>query len=321
MDCSRNDSSPLQQPLSHSPHSHPPTITLQPSPPQQSLEDDLTHLDLLYMNSESENEDELFTLSTSTADTKSQVKYWNPRNGPMDTTSPPGGQIFNERSPELKAQESNVEDKLQMLRAELERGLEEDGDSEGFCENGESWVAQVYLVDEGEEEGEGGDCEDGGQLMTQLLHVVEVKEEGIEDSVCGDGGKCVTEQHEDGEGCEDGGKFVTKLHHTIAEGDRDRTEGATVPSMDRPITQTTGNQQRSHDLSHDLPDGGMFSRPNHPSDTLIEEEEEEEIVVFPGLVPLSCRCYYSNNEEMKSLKATAEPVLTQAIAMIHSSLG
>ena len=69
--------------------------------------------------------------------------------------------------------------------------------------------------------------------------------------------------------------------------------------------------------SADLPDGGMLSR---PPPLLDEEEEEEEEVVFLGLPPLSCRGHYGDEEKMRALRESAEPVLAQVVPMIHASL-
>ena len=176
------------------------------------------------------------------------------------------------------------EDKLARLRAELEREIA------GSCESGEGV--------RGDEVREEGGCEDGGKLATQLLHMVDEGEEGMgesgegvmsEDGVCGDGGR------------------LTQLHTLLEE-----------PSEEE--EQSDNNIGRDHAPPlppRDSTDGGAFSRPPPPP----EEPTEEEEVVFRSLVPLSCRCYYGMEEELKALKTTAEPVLVQAVTLIHSSLG
>ena len=245
----------------------------------------MNRLDLLYLNSDSENEDELFTLSTSS----SLVV------GPTDL--PPGGQ--NEVGGDARGQDEG-EDKLSMLRAELES-----------CVSGKN--------EEGGVEGGGGECEDGGRCVTQLLHLVGMEEKGEEGGgECGYGGSFGgTEEGEDGGGgwCVDGGR-LTQLHVLREEEEEEDGETAAKDQPDRPNLAREGssNDQR---LQRDVPDGGMFSRPPPPP----QEPEEEEEVVFSSLVPLSCRCYYGREEEMKSLKSTAEPVLEQAVALVHSSLG
>lgn len=279
----RSVSSPLPTPTNPTPpdltSSHPPlptpppTVTLQP-------EDGPERLDLLYMNGDSEDEDDLFTLST----TSSQVL------GPSGS-SPRGQKVGDD-----------VEDKLAKLRAELERDMWGEGEV-------------------GEEE-RGGGCEDGGRCVTQLLHMVG-EEEGEErggGEECGDGGLFVTEEGDGGEGwCVDGGT-LTGLHTLREEDEEDEDE--TDAAKNQP-TEPISLKDSSNDTPPQLPprdvtDGGMFSRPPPPPPT---QEPEEEEVVFRGLVPLSCRCYYGREEEMKALKGTAEPVLTQAVALVHSSLG
>ena len=155
---------------------------------------------------------------------------------------------------------------------------------------------------EGEEEE--GECEDGGRFMTQLLHVVSEGEEGEE----GEGG----EQYlNDGKRCVDGGKL------TVLGAKKEDETTATAEAS--PNEANLPGAASNNDPPRDVTDGAMFSRP--PPREEREEEEEEEVVVFRGLIPLSCRCYYGREEEMKSLKATAEPVLAQAVALIHSFLG
>ena len=233
------------------------------------------------MNGDSEDEDDLFTLST----TSSQVL------GPSGSS--PGGHKVGD----------DVEDKLAKLRAELERDMWGEGE-----------------VGEGER---GGRCEDGGMCVTQLLHVVgeEEGEEGGEGGECGDGGLFVTEEGDGGEGwCVDGGAF-TGLH-TLREEDEeeeDETDAAKNQTTEPISLKDSSNDTPPQLPPRDVPDGGMFSRPPPPPPT--QEPEEEEVVVFHGLIPLSCRCYYGREEEMKSLKGTAEPVLSQAVALVHSSLG
>ena len=238
----------------------------------------MNRLDLLYLNSDSENEDELFTLSTS-----SSLAV-----GPTDL--PPGGQ--NGVSGDVRGQDDG-EDKLAMLRAELESCVSE----------------------EGGEEGGGGECEDGGRCVTQLLHLVGMEEEGEEvGGECGDGG---TEEGEDGGGglCVDGGRLA-QLHVLREEEEEGETDAKDQP--DRPNFTREGSSSDDQRPQMDVPDGAMFSRPPPPPP---QDPEEEEDVVFSSLVPLSCRCYYGREEETKSLKATAEPVLEQAVALVHSSLG
>ena len=151
------------------------------------------------MNSDSDNEDELFTLSTSS----SLVV------GPTD--SAPRGQ-----NGDVTRGQEEGEDKLAELRAELERDF-----------------MMKSVEEEGEEEGGGGGCEDGGRCVTQLLDVVGKEEgEGEEGGgECGDGGSFVTEAGDEGEGwCVDG-SMLTQLH-TL----REEEEGVTdaTPTEEQP---------------------------------------------------------------------------------------
>ena len=259
---------PSQLPTITSPPSHPPTVTV-----DQSSVDNFSHLDLLGMNSESENEDdELFTLSNS-------------------NHFPPGDRNFTSDLPRY----GEDDDKLQQLRAELERDVEQSlGEDGGRC------VTQVHAVldEEEEEERVGVACKDGGRFVTQLHNVGEGG-----GSACGDGGRCVTQLHELREDLDKTGPSPTQYSDIYANADDLARHMQQVRELPLP--------------PNDLPDGGLISRPPPPSE---EGNEEEEEVVFPGLVPLSCRCYYSDEEEMKSLKAMSEPVLAQTLAMIHSSL-
>jgi hypothetical protein len=132
---------------------------------------------------------------------------------------------------------------------------------------------------------------------------------------------------------EEGGTGGEPHPHQLTSADREGGVNTTIapPTYDNLYTSADNlaRHMQGHSvewerppqlLSFDLPDGTVFSRPPPPPSKPEEEEEEEEEVVFPGLFPLSCRCYYGDEEKMKELKEGAELVLTQAVAMIHSSL-
>ena len=110
-----------------------------------------------------------------------------------------------------------------------------------------------------------------------------------------DGGRCVIQLHtpaEDEEG-DNKDNMPTQSDKTTPP----QYSETTHPQFGRVYTDTDGLEEASQAPllpPQDLTDGGMLSRP-HPLPE--EEEEEEEEVMFPGLVPLSCRCYYGNDEE------------------------
>lgn len=58
----------------------------------------------------------------------------------------------------------------------------------------------------------------------------------------------------------------------------------------------------------------MFSRPAEA------EKEVEELVVFKNLPPLLCTLYPGNEQALKQLSVTAEPVIKEVIQLIRSSL-
>lgn len=309
------------------PSPHPPTVTVHPP-----IVRDASHLDLFY---EDEDDDDLFTLSTDIKSDGPPNK--NLKGDHLESKLPPGGQNFNKNPLEGNHSGGQIfsgDDKLGKLRRELEQEIRERSAS---CEDGGEFVTCVHAVLE-----EGGVFENRGWSVTPIRTI------GEERGTCEDGGRCVTQVHvvrEEGGACEDGGRCVTQLHMVNEEGigqdvtakdsiakcsDRDKgTTASTIPSPHDVYTNAdvlamylqTHKEGQEEKLmpSQDLPDGAMLSRPIPPPAPAPEPEEEEE-VVFPGLVPLFCRCYYGDEEKMKELKDNAGSILTQAISVIHSAL-
>ena len=318
----RPDSDKVSSPVELPPHptvpdltsSHPPlpTVTSPPHIVTTQADEGSGGVDLLYMNSDSEDED-FFTMSAVIDEeglppvpSALPPMEWNGDNDEGDWNG----------DGENGDQQNVGRDKLAWLRAELEREMAGDSSDPGECEG--------LVTGEGET---GGQCEDGGRFMTQLLHTVSRGDEGGESGECGDSERCVTtanrpeaaaggEAAGEGEGgCSDGGQF-TQLHDLGERGD--------TPDTPSELTRDLAEQPDtiSQLSAQDMPDGAMFSRPDPlPATDSKHAREEEEQVEFTGLVPLSCRCYYGLEEEMKCLKSTAEPVLAQAITLIHYSLG
>ena len=283
------------------------------------------------MNSESENEeDDLFTLSNVHSDAQLEVENLSPSGGHTDTNLPPGlgDHNFNGKPPNDGGHEKEDGvsggggDRLERLRAELMQGLRE---RDSGCED--RGKGQLHTVLAGEE---------GGARMDEEQRGVAQRHAPGED-----GGSRESDARELGGACGDGTRV-----HTVGEEGRagePRPDQWTSPDGDgganitiappaygdlytdaddlaRHMQSHSEEQQRGMQLpTLDLPDGTVFSRPPPPSSTTEEEEEEE--VVFPGLFPLSCRCYYGDEDKMKELKERAELVLTQSVSMIHSSLG
>lgn len=302
------------------PSPHPPTVTVHPP-----INRDPSHLDLFY---EGEDEDDdLFLLSDG-------------------GNLPPGDPNFN-KDP-LKSTHSRdqveVDDKLERLRRELEQEIKERSPT---CEDGGRLYTCVHeVLEEGgayERRGrsvtpirtvgeEGEASEDGGRCVTDDGGVSENEGLGVEGGVCEDGGKCVTQLLMVREGgVPDGARQSANdsfAHEDNGSGKDKGRDTTTIPTPHYKDLYTDADALARHLQKHkekqlsvpqDLPDGGMLSRPQPPPPPVDTEEEEE--VVFPGLVPLSCRCYYGDEEKMKELKQNAEAVLTQAVSIIRSSLG
>ena len=243
---------------------------------------------------------------------------------------------------ELRGRSSSCEDggkcvtQLHMVLPGEEGGARMEGGGAGMEEGGARMEGGGAGMEEGGAGVEGGAHMDKGKRGVTRRHTLGE-----------DGGAWESDVRERGGACVDGGRCVTQVHvvteeggagephpHQLTSADREGGVNTTIAPPTYDNLYTSADNLARHMQGHsvewegplqlptfDLPDGTVFSRPPPPpSNPEEEEEEEEEEVVFPGLFPLSCRCYYGDEEKMKELKEGAELVLTQAVAMIHSSL-